>query len=93
MGRNRYAPYRDQSQSVSSEAEIESKPLQRLIGKITNKWGWGEVVVNCSSPYIPLVHSWSEAMEEVRKFWFGCRKPLLKSLNGLTTGQYAKILI
>ncbi|KAJ4301552.1 hypothetical protein N0V90_003645 [Kalmusia sp. IMI 367209] len=67
MGRTRYQAYRNQSESVSSEVEIEFKPLQRLLGKLTSKWGWSDMVVNCRSPYIPLIHSWEEALEESRK--------------------------
>ncbi|KAI0152842.1 hypothetical protein GGR57DRAFT_492579 [Xylariaceae sp. FL1272] len=48
----------------SSEFDIVFPPLQRLLGRITSKWGWPEQVTRCSSPYIPLIHSWDEAWKE-----------------------------
>ena len=66
MGRKVH-DFLDQSEDYSSAIEIESKPLQRLLGRLTQKWGWGEIVTNCHSPYIRLVHAWDEALEESRK--------------------------
>ncbi|KAF2873443.1 hypothetical protein BDV95DRAFT_604950 [Massariosphaeria phaeospora] len=58
--------YREQ-EVTTSEVDIEFKPLQQLLGKITSKWGWAELVVSCRSPYTALVHSWQEAVAESEK--------------------------
>ena len=65
--RPRHRELREGSQTVSSEGDIEFGPLQRLVGKITEKWGWNDIVTKCRSPYTALVYSWSEALEEAQK--------------------------
>ncbi|KAF2688250.1 P-loop containing nucleoside triphosphate hydrolase protein [Lentithecium fluviatile CBS 122367] len=67
MGRPRYSAYRNQADAVSSEVFIDFEPLQQLIGKITHKWGWTELVLSCRSPYTGLVYAWTEAQEEAVK--------------------------
>jgi hypothetical protein len=52
-----------QTEAVSSEVEIESKALQRLLGKLTYQWGWTDPVLVCRSPYLPLLHSWQESID------------------------------
>jgi hypothetical protein len=59
--------YRRDSESYSSEVEIEFEPLQRLLGSITSKWGWSEKVTSCRSPYTPLIHAWDKALGESRE--------------------------
>ncbi|KAI5378807.1 hypothetical protein J4E82_002258 [Alternaria postmessia] len=55
-----------ESEPYHSEAKIESEPLQKLLGKITSRWGWSEKVTECSSPYSGLIYAWTEAMQEVK---------------------------
>lgn len=64
MARSRHSKI----ESLSSEVKIESEPLQRLLGKITSKWGWSETVTTCTSPFGPLVYAWTEALSEAQKF-------------------------
>jgi hypothetical protein len=54
-------------ESLSSEIEIEFEPLQRLVGKLTSRYGWNETVTSCSSPFSALIYAWSEAMTESKK--------------------------
>ncbi|KAI9760633.1 MAG: hypothetical protein M1840_002373 [Geoglossum simile] len=49
---------------IVSEVRIESKPLQKLVGKITKQWGWAEEVSQCRFPYTALIYSWDEAKRE-----------------------------
>jgi hypothetical protein len=62
MTRGKYSS----TESVQSEVTIEFEPLQKLLGKLTMKWGWSENVVSCVAPYIPLIHSWEEAKKECK---------------------------
>ncbi|KAI1357507.1 hypothetical protein F5Y08DRAFT_324151 [Xylaria arbuscula] len=48
----------------SSEVEVVFPELQKLLGRITYKWGWSEEVTGCASPYSALVYSWEEALRE-----------------------------
>jgi hypothetical protein len=63
LARSRYS----ELEAHSSEVKIEFEPLQKLLGEITSKWGWGESVATCSSPYKPLVYAWTEAEKEARE--------------------------
>ncbi|KAK5636274.1 hypothetical protein RRF57_011986 [Xylaria bambusicola] len=48
----------------SSEVDVIFPELQKLLGRITYKWGWPEMVTKCSSPYIALIYSWEKAEKE-----------------------------
>ncbi|KAF1956039.1 P-loop containing nucleoside triphosphate hydrolase protein [Byssothecium circinans] len=94
MTRTRFSAQRNQSESVSSEVTIETKGLQKLLGKITHKWGWSDMVVSCRSPYIPLVHSWKEALKESQMIVEGepeddkkAREDLAKLLHIISTSS------
>ncbi|KAI1753930.1 hypothetical protein F4782DRAFT_494461 [Xylaria castorea] len=50
--------------SSKSEVDVIFLPLQKLLGRITSKWGWPEEVTACSSPYGVLIYSWEEAHKE-----------------------------
>ncbi|KNG47000.1 aaa family atpase [Stemphylium lycopersici] len=85
---------RSESEPHSSEAKIEFEPLQRLLGKITSKWGWGEVVTTCSTPYKPLIYAWQEAMRESQRHIEGetedeqqARTDLRELLNIISTSS------
>ncbi|RYP47914.1 hypothetical protein DL768_006110 [Monosporascus sp. mg162] len=54
----------DNDLSSSSEVDVVFPPLQKLLGRITSKWGWPEEVTKCRSPYRPLIYSWEEAERE-----------------------------
>ncbi|KAI1270666.1 hypothetical protein F5Y18DRAFT_434937 [Xylariaceae sp. FL1019] len=54
----------DLAVASSSEFDIVFPPLQKLLGRITSRWGWAEPVTRCSSPYMPLIYSWDEAWKE-----------------------------
>ncbi|KAI3337622.1 hypothetical protein HD806DRAFT_518423 [Xylariaceae sp. AK1471] len=56
----------DNDLSSSSEFDIVFPPLQKLLGRITSKWGWPDEVTRCGSPYSPLIYSWEEAQQEAR---------------------------
>jgi len=55
-------------ETVLSEAQIESEPLQKLIGKITARLGTDEMIKSLSSPFASLIWTWAEAEEEAKKF-------------------------
>jgi hypothetical protein len=55
-------------ETVLSEAQIESEPLQKLIGRITSQLGTPEQVTSLSSPFASLVWMWTEADGEARKY-------------------------
>ncbi len=57
----------DSSPTRSSAVEIHSEPLQRLLGKITEKWEGKETMLELQHPFKPLIYSWSEAEEEAEK--------------------------
>ncbi|CAI6336220.1 unnamed protein product [Periconia digitata] len=46
---------------TSSEVIIHYPALQVLLGRLTAKWGWGDKVNKCVSPYTALVYSWTDA--------------------------------
>ncbi|KAI0490382.1 hypothetical protein F4859DRAFT_520199 [Xylaria cf. heliscus] len=48
----------------SSEVDVIFPELQKLLGRITSKWGWPEEVTKCASPYTALIYSWEEAQKE-----------------------------
>ncbi|RWA11929.1 hypothetical protein EKO27_g3176 [Xylaria grammica] len=54
----------DDDFSSSSEVDVVSPELQKLLGRITSKWGWPEDVTQCASPYSALIYSWQEAQKE-----------------------------
>ncbi|KAI1741360.1 hypothetical protein F4680DRAFT_416583 [Xylaria scruposa] len=54
----------DNDFSSKSEVDIIFPQLQKLLGRITSKWGWPEEVAACSSPYDALIWSWDEAQKE-----------------------------
>ncbi|KAI1346302.1 P-loop containing nucleoside triphosphate hydrolase protein [Xylaria sp. FL0043] len=54
----------DNDLSSSSEIEVVFPELQKLLGRITSKWGWSEEVTQCASPYSALIYSWEEAQKE-----------------------------
>ncbi|KAI8629481.1 hypothetical protein F5Y19DRAFT_83527 [Xylariaceae sp. FL1651] len=54
----------DIDDSSSSELEIIFPELQKLVGRITYKWGWSEEITKCASPYSALIYSWEEAEQE-----------------------------
>jgi hypothetical protein len=81
-------------QALSSEVDIEFEPLQKLVGKITAKWGWSETVTKCRSPYSALIYSWSEALEEAQRIVEGesedeqqARTDLAELLNIISTSS------
>jgi hypothetical protein len=55
------------SEPASSEFEIFFPPLQKLLGRLTTKWGWSSEVTKHSSPYAALIYSWDEAISETLK--------------------------
>ncbi|KAI4645660.1 hypothetical protein J4E93_005237 [Alternaria ventricosa] len=55
-------------ETVLSEAQIESEPLQKLIGKVTARLGTDEMIKSLSSPFASLIWTWAEAEEEAKKF-------------------------
>ncbi|KAF2645288.1 P-loop containing nucleoside triphosphate hydrolase protein [Massarina eburnea CBS 473.64] len=67
MTRVRISARRMTAEELSSEVEIHSIALQQLVGKVTHKYGWNDLVVNCRSPYIPLIHAWEDAFAESLK--------------------------
>ncbi|KAJ2991766.1 hypothetical protein NUW58_g2398 [Xylaria curta] len=54
----------DNDLSSSSEVDVVFPELQKLLGRLTSKWGWSEDVTQCASPYLPLVYSWDQAQKE-----------------------------
>ncbi|KAI8953162.1 P-loop containing nucleoside triphosphate hydrolase protein [Xylaria longipes] len=51
--------------SSTSEVDVVFPPLQKLLGRLTSKWGWAEdVITKCSSPYSALIYAWDEAQKE-----------------------------
>jgi hypothetical protein len=92
--RHRYQELREGIQAVSSEVEIVFEPLQRLVGKITEKWGWNEIVTKCRAPYSPLIYSWLGALGEAQKIVEGetedekqARTDLAELLNIISTSS------
>ncbi|KAI0110864.1 hypothetical protein GGR51DRAFT_557864 [Nemania sp. FL0031] len=54
----------DNDLSSSSEVDVVFPELQKLLGRITSKWGWSEEVTSCASPYTALIYSWEQAQKE-----------------------------
>ncbi|RYP45785.1 hypothetical protein DL768_007904 [Monosporascus sp. mg162] len=54
--------------ATGSEFDIHSPPLQELLGEITRKYWGSSKVVSMRSPYTALVHSWSKAHDEAKKY-------------------------
>ncbi|KAI0969444.1 hypothetical protein F4678DRAFT_440450 [Xylaria arbuscula] len=50
--------------SFSSEVDVIFPELQKLLGRITYKWGWPKETIGCASPYSALIYSWDEAENE-----------------------------
>jgi len=47
----------------SSSFEIIFPPLQKLLGSLTSKWGWPDLVTQCSNPFSALIYSWDDALQ------------------------------